>query len=198
MSQPRFWALLVSSYAVAAAVLTLLRVPSAALLAGVIAGAATTLMTGGERRLPGGMQGYGLAVVGVAAGSQIDDDVVRLVLDAPVQIIGSVLVTLAVTMACGQLLRLAPGISATTAAFASIAGAASGVTGVVREVGGDDAAVMAIQYLRVIAVLVSVPLAAHVLGGAAGRRLRRVRSRRRPASATGPGPPSPPPAWWPG
>lgn len=164
-SAARFWLGVASTCAVIAAVLTLIGAPSAFLFAGVLTGALWVFRSRAPRALPLRFQRFGLATVGIAAGSQIDSEVISTVLDQPAQILGCVFVTMVVTMLCGQVLRLSKEISSTTALFASIAGAAAGVTAVVREAGGDDAVVMAIQYLRVVAVVVTVPIAAGILGG---------------------------------
>jgi membrane AbrB-like protein len=164
MRAVQFWALVVLAYAAVVAVLLLLEAPSAFLFAGVLAGACVALKTSDARGLPVWCQRFGMATVGVAAGSQIDADVLELVVQRPATILGSVCATIIVTLLCGQLLRLSPHISPITALFASIAGGASGVTVVVREIGGDDAVVMAIQYLRVVAVLITIPVAAKAFG----------------------------------
>jgi uncharacterized membrane protein AbrB (regulator of aidB expression) len=68
-------------------------------------------------------------------------------------------------MAAGQLLRLSPLVNGNTAIFASIAGGASGVTAVAREMDADEAIVLSIQYLRVLFVLATIPLVATIFGG---------------------------------
>jgi membrane AbrB-like protein len=118
-----------------------------------------------------GLRAFGMAVVGTAAGAHIDSEVLGTVARQPVAVIGGVLATLAVTMLVGQLLRLDRDVDGATAAFASIAGGASGVAMAAREFGADDAVVMSVQYLRVVLVLVSVPLVAPLLGDAGGAAL---------------------------
>jgi membrane AbrB-like protein len=81
-----------------------------------------------------------------------------------VAVIGGVVSTLALSLLIGQILRLSPHVSASTAAFASIAGGASGVSAVAREMGADEAIVLSLQYLRVIFVLAMVPVIAAVYG----------------------------------
>jgi len=161
----RFWIIVAAAYVAAAVPLVLAGAPSAFLFAGVVGGGVAALRSGEGRALPVEVQRFGLATVGIAAGARIDAKVVETVLVEPAAILGCVFATMTVTMLFGQLLSLSRHISPTTAVFASIAGAASGVTAVVREAGGDAAVVMAIQYLRVVAVLITVPVAAQLLGG---------------------------------
>nr|WP_231123313.1 AbrB family transcriptional regulator [Nocardioides sambongensis] len=136
----------------------------AALLAGgVLAWRAPTPLA-----LPEPARVGGLCLVGVAAGSSLDEDVLDTVLGDPVLVLGCVLATLAVSLLVGQVLRLDRDVDGATAAFASVAGGASGVALTAREFGADEATVMAVQYLRVVVVLVSVPLVAPLLGDAGG------------------------------
>ena len=108
-----------------------------------------------------------MAIVGIAAGGKINRAVLHELASRPVAVVGCVLATMVVTLLCGQILRLSPHVTPVTALFASIAGGASGVTAVVHEIGGDDAVVMAIQYLRVVAVIVLVPIAAQAFDASA-------------------------------
>jgi membrane AbrB-like protein len=166
----RFWASVVIISALASLILVRLGAPSPFLFAGVLGGGAVAIGLRAERPLPKPLQYAGLALIGVASGAQIDADVVKAVAARPGIILGSVAATLIVTLACGQILRFSKNVSSATATFASIAGAASGVTAVVREVGGDDAVVMTIQYVRVLAVLATVPVAVGLLGATPAQR----------------------------
>ena len=161
----RFWSAVVLIYAVVATILALLRLPSPFLFAGVVAGAVGALRLPQPRPLPGRVREVGLATIGVAAGSAISREVVETILSSPLAILGGVIATLAITMAAGQLLRLSPLVNGPTAIFASIAGGASGVTAVAREMDADEAIVLSIQYLRVLFVLATVTLVAQIFGG---------------------------------
>jgi hypothetical protein len=66
--------------------------------------------------------------------------------------------TLLVSVVAGQALRLHRDVSAVTGAFAMIAGGASGITALARELGADDRVVTIVQYLRVLLVLLVMPL----------------------------------------
>lgn len=155
-------------FGVALVALELAGAPTPTLFAGMIVGGVVTMLLPHAADPPRQLQSIGMAVIGCAAGSSLDAEKLRYVLDEPIVIIGGVLLTLVVTMAIGQLLRLQHGVSRSTAVFASIAGGASGVSIMAKDFGGDTAVVMAVQYLRVIIVLVSVPLIASLLGGTEG------------------------------
>jgi membrane AbrB-like protein len=152
-------------YAVAALGLWAAGAPSPPLFAALLAAAYFALRSPAPKPVPGGVRALGMAVVGTAAGAHIDGDVIHTVAAQPVAVIGGVLATLVVSMLAGQVLRLDPDVDARTAAFASVAGGASGVALAAREYGADDGVVMSVQYLRVVLVLVSVPVVAPLLGG---------------------------------
>ena len=74
--------------------------------------------------------------------------------------------TLALSLAAGQALRLQRGISRVTGAFAMIAGGASGIIVMARELGADERMVAVLQYLRVLLIVVLMPVVATTLYGA--------------------------------
>jgi membrane AbrB-like protein len=74
--------------------------------------------------------------------------------------------TLLLSLGAGLLLRLQRGISPVTGAFSTIAGGASGITAMARDLGADDRMVAVLQYLRVLLIVVVMPvLATTVYGG---------------------------------
>lgn len=159
---------LVIVYGVGLAVLYVLAAPSPPLLSGVMAGAFGALRWAPKTPFPVGLRHIGLAIIGVGAGSLLDPDVVETVTDSPVIVIAGVVGTLVVTMAAGQLLRFSPHVDGRTATYASIAGGSSGVTGIAREMGAEESIVSAVQYLRVVFVLATVPLIAPLVGSSGG------------------------------
>jgi uncharacterized protein len=74
--------------------------------------------------------------------------------------------TLLLTVLAGLLMRLQPGITPVTGAFAMIAGGASGITAMSRELGADDRMVAVLQYLRVLLIVVLMPVVAATVYGA--------------------------------
>lgn len=170
-SRLRFWFWLAVVFLIVTGALLAVGAPSPYLLAGVIAGGICTLRMHAPQRMPVSGRGFALGVIGVQAGSMIDSSVVRMVAERPVVTIGSAVATLGITLLFGQLLRLSPHVSGTTAMFASIAGGASGVTAMARELNADEATVVSVQYLRVLVVILSVPIVAPILGGIEGASL---------------------------
>lgn len=144
---------------------TALGIPAPFLLAGVVAGAVCALGSATSLKLPVPARGFALGVVGMEAGSHVDSNVLSQVANEPVAVFGSAIATLLLTLAIGQLLRLSPHISGATATFASVAGGASGITAMAREFRADATTVVAIQYLRVLVVVSTVPVVAPLLGG---------------------------------
>lgn len=142
----------------------LVGLPSPFLFAGVVAGAVVALGRREKLEFPEWGRKLGIGLVGVAAGGTINTEIFGVVADEPVAVFGGVGLTLLVSMAIGQLLRRSPHVDAATALFASIAGGASGVSAVARETGANDAIVVAIQYLRVLLVLVTIPVVSSLLG----------------------------------
>jgi membrane AbrB-like protein len=65
-------------------------------------------------------------------------------------------------------LRLSRSVDANTATLSSIAGGASGLTVMAKELDADETIVAAVQYLRVLVVVVTVPFVAPLLGQAGG------------------------------
>ena len=66
-------------------------------------------------------------------------------------------------MAAGYVLRLRPGVSTATGVFAMVAGGASGIVAIARDLGADDRVVAVVQYLRVLIILLGMPLVAQVV-----------------------------------
>ena len=66
--------------------------------------------------------------------------------------------TLAISLAAGALLARATDVDPPTAALGLVAGGASGIVGMARELGADDRLVAFMQYLRVLVVVLLTPL----------------------------------------
>lgn len=167
-SRRSLWPLAVAVFAAVTGALWWVGAPSPPLFGALVASALVAVRSDEPPAMPGTVRNVGMAIVGTAAGANIDATVLRTVAGEPVAVLGGVVVTLAVTMLVGQVLRFDRDVDGPTAAFASVAGGASGVSLAAREFGADDAVVMSVQYLRVVLVLVSVPLVAPLLGDGAG------------------------------
>ncbi|MGY1739325.1 MULTISPECIES: AbrB family transcriptional regulator [unclassified Blastococcus] len=169
MSGARRWgdaALVLGGAGAATAVLGVLGLPSAALFGGLFAGLVRGLA--GRRRLvlprPAVMAAQ--ATLGVSIGSLVDLDTLAALAEDWLPVLLVVLGTLALSLVAGLLLRLQPGISPVTGAFAMIAGGASGITAMARDLGADDRMVAVLQYLRVLLIVLLMPVAATAVYGA--------------------------------
>jgi membrane AbrB-like protein len=171
MGEPRRARLLDAAATVAGAVVAgllfgALDLPSPALFGGLLAGLVRALAF--RRRFRGAGPGHrdGQAVVGVAMGSLVDLDTLRAVAENWLPVLLVTMGTLALSLAAGQALRLQRGISPVTGAFAMIAGGASGIIVMARELGADERMVAVLQYLRVLLIVVLMPVAATTVYGA--------------------------------
>jgi membrane AbrB-like protein len=153
----RRWSLALAIYSTALAGLLAVKAPSPPLFAALVASIALAVRPHAPTS-PTWWHRTGLTLVGVISGASISSDVVSTVLEEPLAVLGGVVATLAATLAIGQLLRLGNGVTPATAAFASVAGGASGVSLIAKEFGADAAVVLSAQYLRVVLVLISIPL----------------------------------------
>jgi len=157
---------LAAFFAASAFTLVTLDAPAPYLLAGVVSGAVFTLAFRVRQRFPDPLRHLGLAIIGVAAGALITAEVAQRIAEQPAPLLGAVAATLALSLLAGQVLRFSPAITPSTAALASIAGGASGVSAIARELKADEAIVSAVQYFRVIVVIATVSFVAPLLGGA--------------------------------
>ncbi len=148
--------------------LELVHAPTPPLFATLLGAATVALTQPNPPALSARVRGAGMSIVGVAAGASITSGVLDTIAEEPVAVILGVGSTLVVSMLIGQMLRWNRDVSGTTAAFASIAGGASGVSLMAAEYGADDVTVITVQYLRVIIVLVTVPLVAPLLDATGG------------------------------
>ncbi|KQY59119.1 ammonia monooxygenase [Aeromicrobium sp. Root495] len=150
------WLGLAALVAAASAGFTLVGLPSPLLFGGLVGALAYALLPTRELTLPRPLFLSGQGVIGVVVGASVEWSTLgELGWDWPAVVLVSAL-TLVISVLAGQMLRL-HGVSAVTASFASIAGGASGMTALARDLGADDRVVTVIQYLRVLIILFSMP-----------------------------------------
>jgi membrane AbrB-like protein len=147
-------------------VFTLLGLPSPPLFGGLVAGLVRALAVSHRIGVPPPAMTAAQAVVGVAIGALMDIDTLRAVGENWPAVLLVTVATLLLSLAAGQLLRLQRGISPVTGAFAMIAGGASGIIVMARELGADQRMVAVLQYLRVLLIVVLMPVVATTLYGA--------------------------------
>ncbi len=141
-------------------------IPSAPLFAGLLAGLCRALLV--ERRLvlpPRGMTGA-QAVIGVSIGALVSLSTLAAIAADWLPVLAVTLGTLLLSLGAGQVMARRPGVSRVTGAFSMIAGGASGITVMARELGADARLVAVLQYLRVLIIVVAMPVVAVVGFGA--------------------------------
>lgn len=142
----------------ASAMLALLGLPSAVLFGSLIGGMAHALTSPIAIDVPRSAFRLGQALIGVTIGTLVSLDALRRMGSDLVPILLVTAGTVVISLVAGRVLALRHDVSRVTGAFALIAGGASGVVAVARELGADDRVVTVVQYLRVLIVLVSLPL----------------------------------------
>ena len=152
------WVLLIAVTAAVTIPLDLLGVPSAALFAALTVGIVLALSSLAPSRVPrkAGIAAQG--VLGVYIGTMVHQDAVgALGADWPV-VVAIAVATLLVSVVAGALLGLRRDVTPLTGSLALVAGGASGLVAIARELGGDDRVVSVVQYLRVALVTASMPV----------------------------------------
>ncbi|AFM16024.1 membrane protein AbrB duplication [Mycolicibacterium chubuense NBB4] len=152
------WALLLAATAVVTAPLTMLGVPSAALFAALVVGIVLALVSAGPARVPRTLGVAAQGVLGVYIGTMVRQDAFGA-LSGDWWIVSCVAVaTLLLSIVAGALLGLHRDVDPLTGSLALVAGGASGLVAIARELGGDDRVVAVVQYLRVALVTASMPV----------------------------------------
>lgn len=157
------WALLVAVTVAVTVPLDLIGVPSAALFAALIVGIVLALVSLAPAGVPrrAGIAAQG--VLGVYIGTMVHRDALAaLGSDWPI-VLGVAVSTLVLSIGAGALLGLHRDISPLTGSLALVAGGASGLVAIARELGGDDRVVAVVQYLRVALITASMPVVVTVV-----------------------------------
>ncbi len=157
------WALLIAVTVVVTIPLTRVGVPSAALFAGLLVGIVLALLSLAPKGIPHPIGTTAQGMLGVYIGTMVQPDAVDA-LGAEWPIVVAVAVgTLLISIVAGALLGLHRDVTPLTGSLALVAGGASGLVSIARELGGDDRVVSVVQYLRVALVTASLPLVAAVV-----------------------------------
>jgi membrane AbrB-like protein len=154
----RAWALVLVVTVLASLLFGALRLPSPVLFGSLVGGMLHALTARTELDLPPLVFRIGQALVGAVIGSLVKlPTLARIASDWPSVLLVTV-GTLAISLLAGRLLAVRRDVSPATGAFALIAGGASGIVALARELGADDRVVTVVQYLRVLLVLLAMPL----------------------------------------
>jgi membrane AbrB-like protein len=154
----RGWILVGLVTVLASLLFTVLHLPSPVLFGSLAGGMLHALTARAELEMPPLAFRVGQALVGAVIGALVElPTLARLSSDWP-SVLLVTLGTLAISLVAGRLLAVRRDVSPATGAFALIAGGASGIVALARELGADDRVVTIVQYLRVLLVLLAMPL----------------------------------------
>jgi membrane AbrB-like protein len=152
------WALLIAVTVAVTVPLTRVGVPSAALFAALVVGVVLALASLAPNRVPRTAGVAAQGVLGVYIGTMVHQDAVgALGSDWPI-VIAIAVAALLLSIVAGALLGLHRDVTPLTGSLALVAGGASGLVAIARELGGDDRVVSVVQYLRVALVTASMPV----------------------------------------
>jgi membrane AbrB-like protein len=152
------WLALIAATAIAAVALDRVGLPSASLFAALLVGLAAALLPPRMPEVPSSVFRAAQAVTGVSLGVYVQSDSLDAVASAwlPVALVSAG--TLLLSLLCGWALVKTVRLDPPTAALGMVAGGASGIVGMARELGADDRLVAVMQYLRVLVVVVLTPV----------------------------------------
>ena len=134
--------------------------PSPVLFGALLAGLVVALGTPQVPQIPEAAFSGAQALLGVSIGVLFDLRTLAALRADWLPVLAVCLATLVASVAAGFVLRLHRSVSAATGAFAMVAGGASGIVAIARELGADDRVVAVVQYLRVLLIIVGMPLVA--------------------------------------
>lgn len=168
----RAWCTTAALAAGASLLFAVVGLPSPVLFGTLAGGVVYGVLGARTLSLPSSSFAIGQAIIGVTIGAVVDVDTLTELRGEFVPIIAVCLVTLAFSVVAGYIFRIGHEVSPATGVFAMVAGGASGVTAIARDLGADERVVAVVQYLRVLLVLVTMPLVTAVVfrpeRGAAG------------------------------
>jgi membrane AbrB-like protein len=153
------WVLLAVVSVAATVPLTALGVPSAGLFAALVVGIVLALANLAPAAVPRKVGIAAQGVLGVYIGTMVSRDAVGALGPHWLIVLGVAVATLLISVAFGALLGLRRDVSPLTGSLAMVAGGASGLVAIARELGADDRVVAVVQYLRVALVTASMPIA---------------------------------------
>jgi membrane AbrB-like protein len=139
-------------------VLSLVHLPSAVLFAALIGGMAHALTSPTLVPVPSASYRLAQGTIGVVIGAAVSLPALERIGHEALPIGLVMLATLLLSVLAGRVLALRDDVTPVTGVFSLIAGGASGVVAVARDLGADERVVTVVQYLRVLVVLVTMPL----------------------------------------
>lgn len=155
---PVNWILLAAVSVAVTVPLRLLGVPSAGLFAALVVGIGLALANLAPKAVPRKIGIAAQGVLGVYIGTMVSRDALGALGPHWMVVLAVALATLLISVAAGALLGLRRDVSPLTGSLAMVAGGASGLVAIARELGADDRVVAVVQYLRVALVTASMPI----------------------------------------
>jgi membrane AbrB-like protein len=152
------WTLLIAVTTGVAIPLTRIGVPSAALFAALVVGIVLALVSLAPSQVPRKAGVAAQGVLGVYIGTMVHEDAVGALGSDWAIVVAVAVATLLLSLIAGALLGLHRDVTPLTGSLALVAGGASGLVAIARELGGDDRVVSVVQYLRVGLVTASMPV----------------------------------------
>jgi membrane AbrB-like protein len=152
------WALVAAAAALGGWGLDVAGVPSSWLFGGLLLGLGVALVRPDRLAVPGAAFRAAQAVTGVTLGTYLQASSLSVLGHDWVAVALVSLATLAISLAGGLALARVTALDAPTAALGMIAGGASGIVTMARELEGDDRLVAFMQYARVLVVVLLTPL----------------------------------------
>ena len=152
------WLVVVAVTVAASLLFEVLQLPSPVLFGSLLGGMAHALTAREELDVPPLLFRIGQGLVGAVIGALVQlPTLVRLASAWPSVALVTI-GTLVISVGAGRLLAVHRDVSPVTGAFALVAGGASGIVALARELGADDRVVTIVQYLRVLLVLLAMPV----------------------------------------
>lgn len=148
--------------------LQLAGLPSPMLFGGLLAGLLRSLGGTAYPTVPRRAMVGAQALLGVSIGLLVSAPALRTLLTEWLPLLLVTAATLALSLVAGRLLALRHDVSPVTGAFSMVAGGASGIVAMARDLGADAQVVGVLQYLRVLLVVVTMPVVAALAYGASG------------------------------
>lgn len=145
-------------------------VPSPALFAGLLVGLAFALRTDWGLDVPTWGARGAQGVLGVSLGVLVQSSTLTEIGGNAPAILGVTAATLAATVLAGLAMSRLTGLDRPTASFGMVAGGASGIVAISRDLGADERLVAVMQYLRVLVIVVLTPVVVGIAGGGGGGR----------------------------
>ncbi|MDX8150599.1 AbrB family transcriptional regulator [Patulibacter brassicae] len=162
------WTALLAATAVGALAADAVGLPTPAMFAGLLVGLAWALRGPRTLDLPEPAARASQALLGVSLGLYVQSSTLAELRDHAPIVLAVLVLTLGASVLAGELMARLSAVDRPTAAFGMIAGGASGIVAISRELGADERLVAVMQYLRVLVIVLLAPIVAGVWSAGGG------------------------------